>query len=65
MQITDDRQEETQTFPALTREGRFPSERPIFLILVGLGLAVLYVGWSTFWFMTDDAFIAFPSANSG
>ncbi len=34
-------------------------ERAVFLGLVGLGLTLLYFGWRLFWFMTDDAYIAF------
>ena len=35
---------------------------------VALGLAVLlgaYAGWRLFWFLTDDAFIAFRYASNG
>jgi hypothetical protein len=34
-------------------------DRVVFLALLGLGLAGLVIGWSLFWFLTDDAYIAF------
>ncbi len=34
-------------------------DRVVFLALLGLGLAGLVIGWRLFWFLTDDAYIAF------
>ncbi len=45
--------------PASIEAARPGPGRAIFIILVGLGLAGLYAGWTIFWFMTDDAYIAF------
>jgi arabinofuranosyltransferase len=34
-------------------------------LLAGATLAALYVGWRTFWFLTDDAYIAFRYVSNG
>jgi len=48
-----------KTDPPFSTGARPGPGRATFIVLVGLGLAGLYAGWTIFWFMTDDAYIAF------
>ncbi len=43
----------------MSRQRRFSRDHLVFTAILLAGFAALFYGWQVFWFLTDDAFIAF------